>query len=252
MVERWRPETHTFHFPNGECTITLEDVAYQLDLPIDGKSITGDTSMDWGDLCLQLLGGAPIDKQINGQRVQHTWLESIYQQLPDDADDEVVEQHARAFILRMIGEFLMPNTSRSRFHLMYLPLLDDLSETFDYSWGSVVLACLYRGLCRADVFKDQKEVGGCLLLLQSWAYDHIQILAPMLHDNTLRYFPLEVATSYHHQHSWACSQPHSCEEDLDPDLDTVLMKTPTSQKEERKKTYKDYRRQSFKELESKS
>ncbi|KAF1879086.1 hypothetical protein Lal_00047758 [Lupinus albus] len=37
-----------------------------------------------------------------------------------------------------------------------------------------------------------------------------------------------------------------CEEDLALDLDTVLMKTPTSQKEERKKTYKDYQRQSFK------
>ncbi|XP_019427268.1 PREDICTED: serine/threonine-protein phosphatase 7 long form homolog [Lupinus angustifolius] len=51
MVERWRPETHTFHFPNGECTITLEDVAYQLGIPIDGKAVTGDTSLDWGDLC---------------------------------------------------------------------------------------------------------------------------------------------------------------------------------------------------------
>ncbi|KAF1879774.1 hypothetical protein Lal_00039718 [Lupinus albus] len=34
--------------------------------------------------------------------------------------------------------------------------------------------------------------------------------------------------------------------DLAPDLDTVSRKTPTSQKEERKKTYKDYRRQRFK------
>ncbi|KAF1872221.1 hypothetical protein Lal_00038006 [Lupinus albus] len=30
-----------------------------------------------------------------------------------------------------------------------------------------------------------------------------------------------------------------CEEDLAPDLGTVLMKTPTSQKQERKKTYQD-------------
>ncbi|KAF1881540.1 hypothetical protein Lal_00021389 [Lupinus albus] len=65
MVERWRLETHTFHFPNGECTITLEDVAYQIGLPIDGKAIIGDISMDWGDLCLQLLGVAqPTNKSM--------------------------------------------------------------------------------------------------------------------------------------------------------------------------------------------
>ncbi|KAF1879765.1 hypothetical protein Lal_00039709 [Lupinus albus] len=33
-----------------------------------------------------------------------------------------------------------------------------------------------------------------------------------------------------------------CEEDIAHDLGTVLMKTPISQKEERKKTYEDYRR----------
>ncbi|XP_016690961.1 protein MAINTENANCE OF MERISTEMS-like [Gossypium hirsutum] len=40
LVERWRPETHTFHFPCGERTVTLEDGALQLGLPIDGSPIT--------------------------------------------------------------------------------------------------------------------------------------------------------------------------------------------------------------------
>ncbi|KAF1890324.1 hypothetical protein Lal_00013578 [Lupinus albus] len=110
-------------------------------------------------LILQLLGVAPTERQIMRQRVQYTRLESIYQQLHEDVDEEVVEQHARAFILRMQGEFLMLDTSGLRVYLMYLPLLDDLSETFDYSWGSTVSACLYRGLCHAAIFKDQKEVG---------------------------------------------------------------------------------------------
>ncbi|KAF1866337.1 hypothetical protein Lal_00024344 [Lupinus albus] len=190
LVERWRPETHTFHLPNGECTITLEDVAYQLGLPIDGDVVTGPTSLDWEMICLNLLGAIPTDKQIIGQRIQMSWLDSTFQQLPDDANDIVIHQHARAFILRMIGSFLMPDTYGSRVHLMYLSLLQDLSETFNYSWGSAVLACLYRGLCHAVLISRQIEISGCLLLLQSWAYDRIPILAPRLHDNIVQLFPL--------------------------------------------------------------
>ncbi|KAK5839062.1 hypothetical protein PVK06_007820 [Gossypium arboreum] len=41
LVERWRPKTHTFHLPYGECTVTLEDVALHLGLPVDGSAVTG-------------------------------------------------------------------------------------------------------------------------------------------------------------------------------------------------------------------
>ncbi|KAF1891149.1 hypothetical protein Lal_00001290 [Lupinus albus] len=190
MIERWRPETHTFHFPNGECTITLEDVAIQLGIPIDGLAVTGVTSMVWDEVCLELLGAIPTNREITGQMVQLTWLENTFRELPENATQVVIEQHARAFVLRMIGGFLMPNTSGSRVHLMYLPLLEDLSKTFQYSWGSAVLACLYQGLCRAATISEQKDIGGCQLLLQSWAYDHIPILSPRLYDNTLQFFPL--------------------------------------------------------------
>ena len=46
LVERWRPESHTFHLPVGECTITLEDVVLQLGLRIDGRLVTGPTYYD--------------------------------------------------------------------------------------------------------------------------------------------------------------------------------------------------------------
>ena len=39
LVDRWRPETHTFHLPCGEMAPTLQDVAYLLGLPLVGPAV---------------------------------------------------------------------------------------------------------------------------------------------------------------------------------------------------------------------
>ena len=39
LVDRWRPETHTFHRPCGEMAPTLQDVAMLLGLPITGDAV---------------------------------------------------------------------------------------------------------------------------------------------------------------------------------------------------------------------
>ena len=39
LVDRWRQETHTFHFRWGEMTVTLQDVACLLGLPLAGDAI---------------------------------------------------------------------------------------------------------------------------------------------------------------------------------------------------------------------
>ena len=51
LVERWKPESHMFHLPIGECIIILEDVALQLGLRINGKTVTSSTYYDWKQMC---------------------------------------------------------------------------------------------------------------------------------------------------------------------------------------------------------
>jgi len=52
LVERWRPESLTFHLPVGEFIITLEDVALQLGLHVDGRAVIGPTYYDWEQMCV--------------------------------------------------------------------------------------------------------------------------------------------------------------------------------------------------------
>ncbi|KAH1096781.1 hypothetical protein J1N35_013702 [Gossypium stocksii] len=56
---------------------------------------------------------------------------------------------ARELILQLIGGILLPDVNQNKVHIMYLPLLEDLELAGGFSWGSAVLACLYRDLCRA-------------------------------------------------------------------------------------------------------
>ncbi|KAH1114064.1 hypothetical protein J1N35_007442 [Gossypium stocksii] len=86
LLERWRPKTHTFHLPYGECIITLEDVQLQLGLPMDGYAITWSTqSTDWGVICYKLLGAIPDN--INGSQIKMGWLRDTFSKLDNDSNE---------------------------------------------------------------------------------------------------------------------------------------------------------------------
>ena len=184
LVERWRPETHTFHMPQGECTITLEDISIITGLPIDGQAVTGLTSGDWMGLCERLLGVQPPVEECTGGRLSIPWLIQHFHRAPSIGDLDIdVQRYARAYILQIIGGLLFPDRSGRFVHMMFLPLLEDFAVAGKYSWGSAVLAYLYRELCKATDY-NVRAIGGACCILQFWAWHRFPRLAPSLVEDT--------------------------------------------------------------------
>ena len=68
LIDRWRPETHIFHLPCGECTVTLKDVVILLGLCIHGLPVIGSTNPSTSalqDMCEELLGCQPEANDVN-------------------------------------------------------------------------------------------------------------------------------------------------------------------------------------------
>ena len=181
LVERWRPETHLFHLPHGEMTITLQDMEVIMGVPVHGLPVVGYTSprTSWSNACAEWLGCRPPDRQVGGNkntavmegpRVKAKWLEDRFPNpLPVDAPDAVVQQYARFYIVEMLGGRLFMDKGGDRISIMYLQFFDPISNGKRYSWGSAALSWLYRHLCNASE-KTAKQIGGPLLLVQLWAW----------------------------------------------------------------------------------
>ncbi|XP_020237962.1 protein MAIN-LIKE 2 [Cajanus cajan] len=148
LVERWRLEIHTFHMPFGECTITLEDVAMLLGLKIFGAPITGYATMDWVGLVQRLLSMTPPELVLVGGRLRMSWIDRHFSDVSEHIhSQEQLEHHTRAFILCMIGRYLLTYHSSSFVSLRYLSLLEDFDAFGHMSWGSCVLSNMYSELC---------------------------------------------------------------------------------------------------------
>ncbi|RYQ91732.1 hypothetical protein Ahy_B09g097749 isoform H [Arachis hypogaea] len=126
--------------PFWECTITLQDVACQLGLPIDG-------------------------------------FHERFRVLPADASKETVRIYARAYILMLLTSQLFADKNANRVHLRWLPYLALMDDLDRYSWGSTALAWLYRCLYRGTN-RNVLNLAGPLRLLQSWIFWRFPSLRP--------------------------------------------------------------------------
>src|ERR1044072_4659479 len=111
FVERWHPETSSFHKPFGEMSILLEDVANLLHIPVHGKlftlpNLTRDEAVPV--LCDQL--GVTQEEAIKeihscrGPYVRYAWIKKLVETLAKKKKNTTIngERAAKAYLLRLV------------------------------------------------------------------------------------------------------------------------------------------------------
>src|ERR1044072_3791634 len=111
FVERWHPETSSFHMPFGDMSILLEDVANLLHIPVHGKSftllnLTRDEAVPV--LCDQL--GVTQEEAIKeihscrGLYVRYAWIKKLVETLAKKKKNTTIngERAAKAYLLRLV------------------------------------------------------------------------------------------------------------------------------------------------------
>ncbi|XP_057747748.1 protein MAIN-LIKE 1-like [Arachis stenosperma] len=131
LIERWHPDTHTFHLPIGECSVTLEDEALILGLPTDGLPVTGMTMSSFEAMkaeCLLQFGVAPRKEDCRSSCIKLTWLRNLKENL--ELTDEISIQRYVCEVSHylLIGTILFGDKSGAGVHWKFLPLLEEFDE----------------------------------------------------------------------------------------------------------------------------
>ncbi|XP_028100919.1 protein MAINTENANCE OF MERISTEMS-like [Camellia sinensis] len=164
FVERWQPETNTFHLTVGDMTITLDDVVTILGFPIVGKSISVQKLSERGAIAL-VVNTLEIDAQevrhemssARGNLVRLEWLRAHFHNV---TDNDSMERIACA----------------------------DLTTISSYTWGVAALAYLYRQKGYASR-SGMKKIAGYMTLLEEWIYEHFRGFQPHLNMNYTQDMP---------------------------------------------------------------
>ena len=140
FVERWQPETNTFHMPFGEMTITLDDVGTILGIPVTGRSVSVEQLSFERSKTLVEHGLGVTSQQaheelvgVRGSSVRLEWLRDLYGDVTDADPEDRIRRAARAYLLYILGCTLFTDKTGTRVPVPYLRLLMNFDEARTYA-----------------------------------------------------------------------------------------------------------------------
>jgi len=149
MIERWHEETSSFHLPVGNRTITLDDVACLLGIPITrrllpDRELTREEGLEMmqADLLLTEEDAAKELRKQGACHVSFGVLKRRYEELLNRYNqlveiDTLEEQHERAevrvacikaFLLLLLGCTIFSGKNNKNINLLWLLALQDMNE----------------------------------------------------------------------------------------------------------------------------
>ncbi|XP_057250660.1 protein MAIN-LIKE 1-like [Beta vulgaris subsp. vulgaris] len=179
FVERWHPETNSFHLPFGEMTITLHDVSLILGLPINGLAINHPMQQKESRNSLFSFIGKLLNIDTKEIEFEHAHggikLSKIRETLMDPKNEYGADDLARGFLVTLLGSTLFIDKIVDRASTLLFPLVRDLVSVKSYSWASAALAYLYRELGKATR-AETKQLAGSSTLLEIIYFLHLNIV----------------------------------------------------------------------------
>lgn len=166
FVERWQPETNSFHMPFGEMTITLHDVWYILQIPVTGKPVISSRTTEGLMTDMGLLLELPLDDKLGrelGWKHGRCGFDVLEKRLKQgNLNNNSVFS---TYLLWLLGTTLFVDKTTTLVHAGFLEFLHESDGVQNYAWGAATLANLYRQLGEASR-AGCTNIAGCLTLLQ--------------------------------------------------------------------------------------
>ncbi|KAF6166494.1 hypothetical protein GIB67_038231 [Kingdonia uniflora] len=229
-VERWQPETNSFHFKWGEMTPILDDMEQLVGLPADSDAtVIGGTwefpailevfknnlLQDLNAFNSLKAGGAENSLSLKKLKEHYAYkLEKVFSDGTAAAAKKkkglTTRSVARAYMLYVLGSFQFPTKKGIDVSARYLVLFSKDKVAKKWSWGSTVLAHMYYNL-GLWIFAHFPKLGGIPKEMDSDAYEHydsgIHQKKPASvneHGDTPVHHSKDIVEQYdasHHEHS---------------------------------------------------